>query len=70
MLGKPTIVNENGKYKLVYAVGVDANNDGQMSVSASIVVELDQKEALEEAAAKILAGSNLPQWLKDIIGAK
>lgn len=67
---KPVITNENGVMKLVYALGVDANKDGQMSVSASLVITLDQKEVVEEAMGKLLANSNLPQWIKDLIGAK
>lgn len=67
---KPVITNENGKMQVKYAVGVDTDGDGKMAVSINLVLEVDQKEVAEEAIKKVLASTSLPQWLKDLIGAK
>jgi len=69
-LPTPVITNENGKMQMKYAIGVDTDKDGQMALSVNLVLELDQKEVAEEAVKKLLATSNIPQWLKDLLGAK
>lgn len=67
---QPVITNENGKMQIKYDIGLDSNNDGQKAVSIGLVIEADQKEIAEEVVAKVLQGANLPEWLKQIIGAK
>ena len=65
---KPVITNEGGVYKATYKLAVDMNKDGQPAVEMDLVIIVHQKEAIEEAFGKFLAGTGLPDWAKKLLG--
>lgn len=67
---KPEFSQADGKLQLKYGVGLDLNDDGAKSISASLVLEVDEKEAAKEVVAKVLGSANLPEWLKGLLGVK
>lgn len=66
---KPDIVETPEKITAKYSGGLDSDGDSIASVSYGVFVEVDKKEALDEAVQKIVA-SNAPDWLKNAIKGK
>lgn len=62
---KPEIKYEDGKIVATASVAVDADKDGKPSVSASVVVEIDAMEAVNEIIKK-----EIPEWLKNLLAGK
>lgn len=53
---------EDGKLIAKAVVGLDKDQDGEMSVGADIVLFIDAKEAVAE-----IIKQEIPQWLKDLL---
>lgn len=70
VLGKPEIVDSADSVMAKYSVEVDSDADGIAAVKAGIFIELNKKEALDEAVQKVVASSSLPDWLKNAIKPK
>lgn len=62
---KPEIKYEDGKIKAKASVQVDTDKDGVPSLIASVEVEINAMEAVNE-----IVKDKVPQWLKDLIGKK
>lgn len=62
----PEIIETEEKIMAKYSYDLDKDADGVSSVSAGVYVELNKKEALDEAVKAIIE-SSAPQWLKDLI---
>ena len=62
---KPEIKYEDGKLIAKMEVGVDKNEDGQMSAGAEVKMYIDAKEAVEE-----IISQGVPEWLKNLIDQK
>lgn len=59
---KPELKYNQGKLIAKASVGVDTDGDGLHAVSASVMVEIDAKEAVNE-----IVKEGAPQWLKDLV---
>jgi hypothetical protein len=62
---KPELKYHEGKLIAKASVGVDTDGDGIHAVAASVSVEIDAKEAVNE-----IIKDGAPQWLKDLLTPK
>lgn len=62
---KPKLKYEDGKLKASASVGLDTDKDGVNAVAASLVVEIDAKEAVSE-----IVKDKVPEWLKELLNGK
>lgn len=62
---KPEITYQDGKIIAKASVGVDTDKDGAFAVSASMEVQIDAVEAVNE-----IIKNEVPAWLKDLIAKK
>lgn len=67
-MAQPVITNQEGKFQLKYDIGLDSDADGAKALSVAVVIEADQKEVIDELLKKVMAGKEIPAWLKSILG--
>lgn len=62
---KPKVELKDGNLLVTASAGVDSDNDGEFSAGVNVQVFVDSKEAVAE-----IIKSGVPEWLKNLIGAK
>jgi hypothetical protein len=67
---KPVYEETAEKMMVKFGAGLDSDKDGIKSVSFGAFIEVDKKEAMNEAIQGILASEKAPEWLKNIVKAQ